>query len=186
MKKTFFLTTLTLLLLVLNIGLEGDCPKDNKITKMTSSMDSFKAVQPLDFSKIVSTGALSNKAGTKVQVCLSNSNFTIPQMASDFVVPIKEKKQFIAVINFSNGSKPVSAGKYSPAAGYRKPFWVTAEVKVHKGEKNTIVSLGVVEGTAQIDEITADRICGSFDLKNKKGDSGISGQFNVKLEKSRW
>lgn len=186
MKKTILLTMLTLLLFVFNIGLEGDCPKANKITKMISGMDSFKAVQPLDFSKIVSAGALANKAGTKVQVCLSNSNFTIPQLASDFVVPIKEKNQFIAVINFSNGSKPLSAGKYSPAAGYGKPFWVTAEVKVHKGEKNVILSLGVVEGTAQIVEITGDRICGSFNLKNKKGDSGISGEFNMKLEKSSW
>ena len=186
MKKTSFLIVLMFLFFSCAIGLAGECPQANKITQMTSGMESFKAVQPLDFSKITSAGALSSKAGAMLQVCLSNGDFTTKQMSSDFVVPIKEKSQFIAVINFSNGSNPVAAGKYNPAAGFKKPFWVTAEVKVHKGEKGVIVSLGVREGTAEILEITDDKVCGTFALKNKKGDSVISGEFNVKLEKSRW
>ncbi|MCP5107609.1 MAG: hypothetical protein GY950_29750, partial [bacterium] len=74
----------------------------------------------------------------------------------------------------------------NPAAGYGKPFWVTAEVKVHKGEKNVIVSLGVLQGSAEIVEMKGDTMCGSFSLKNKKGDSAVSGEFNVKITKSRW
>jgi hypothetical protein len=186
MKKTSLIIALIFLFFSCGIGFAGECPQGNKITQMTSNMESIQAVKPLDFSKITSAGALSSKNGVNLKVCLSNGNFTTQQMASDFVVPIKEKKHFIAVINFSNGSDPVTAGKYNPAAGYKKPFWVTAEVKVYKGEKNVIVSLGVVEGTAEILEITGDRVCGMFVLKNKKGDSAISGEFNVKLEKSRW
>ncbi|MCP5108621.1 MAG: hypothetical protein GY950_34870, partial [bacterium] len=80
-------------------------------------------------------------------------------------------------------------GKYSPAAGYGKPFWVTAEVKLFKGEKGVIVSLGVREGTATIIKMTEDSICGTFDVKTKAGSSlkgTLSGKFNVKMEKSRW
>ncbi len=186
MKKTILIVTLTVAFFFSSIGLEAGCLKDNKITKLTSTMASFKAVQPLDFSKIVSAGAYSNKAGTKLQVCMSNADFPVDKMANSFVVPIKEKSQWIAVLNFSNARKPIVAGKYSASAGYGKPFWVTAEVKVHKGEKNTIVSLGVVEGIAEIIEITDSKICGTFNLKNKKGDSGIVGEFNMKIEKSRW
>lgn len=186
MRKTILLTVLTLVFFFCGTGLDAGCPRANKITKMISGMESFKAVQPLDFSKIVSGGALSNKAGTKLQVCLSNGTFKTAQMAGSFVVPIKKKSEFIVVLNFSNARKPITAGKYSASAGYGKPYWVTAEVKVHKGEKGVIVSFGVVEGTAEIVEITETNVCGTFSLKNKKGDSAIAGEFNVKLEKSRW
>ncbi len=186
MKRVFFVTVLLVIFVISSIAVQAECPKANKITKMTSGMASFKAVQPLDFSKIVSAGALINKAGTKLNVCLSNANFETAKMANSFVVPITKKSEFIAVINFSNARKPIVAGDYSPAAGYGKPFWVTAEVKVHKAPKNTIVSLGVVQGTAKIIKITETNVCGVFDLKNKKGDSAIAGEFNMKLEKSKW
>jgi hypothetical protein len=186
MKKLILSALITSMLFLFNTGLEAGCPEGNKITKMTSGMASYKAVLPLDYSKIVSAAAYTNKAGTKLQVCLSNGDFTPQKMASSFVVPIKKKNEFIAVLNFSNGQKPIVAGKYSPTAGYGKPFRVTAEVKVQKGEKGTIVSLGVMEGTAEILEMKGDTMCGTFDLKNKKGDSHIAGHFNVKITKSRW
>ncbi|MFC2141267.1 hypothetical protein ACFLQP_03115 [Acidobacteriota bacterium] len=166
-----------------------DCPKTNVITKMVSSNNSFKAVQPLDFSKIVSGGAMLSKDGKKVAVCLSNANFTTAQMSNIFVLPIKKKEEFIAVIRFSNGPDKIVPGTYSPASGYGKPFWVYAEVALHKGEKGVIASLGVREGTATIIKMTEDMICGKFHLKPKTGSSvigEIAGQFNVKLEKARW
>ena len=186
MKKIVFILTVIVLFFVSGLGLEAQCPKDNQITKLTSNMEAFKAVQPLVFSKVVSAGAYAKKDGTKLQVCMSNADFPIDKMANDFVVPITEKSQWIAVLNFSNARNPIVAGKYTAAAGYGKPFWVYAEVKVNYGEKNTIVSLGVVEGTAEIVEITDTHVCGTFNLKNAKGDSSISGHFNMKLEKSRW
>jgi hypothetical protein len=164
----------------------GDCPEGNKITQLKSNSSSFKAVEPLDFSKINSAGAYLSKNGTKVKVCLSNGNFKIAQMANDFVLPIKKKNEFIAVINFTNANKPIVPGKYSGAAGYGKPFWAFAEVKLYKGEKGVVLSLGTVEGTATIVRMTEESMCGHFDLKNKKGDSAISGEFNLKIEKSRW
>lgn len=166
-----------------------DCPKGNKITKMSSDMASFKAVGPLDFSKIAAAGAMKKKDGKKVQVVLSNTNFTIKQMTSDFVLPIKKKDQFIAVIRFVNGKDKIVPGTYSAASGYGKPFWAYAEVKLHKGEKGVIVSLSVREGTATITKMTEDSICGTFDLKTKTGSKmkgAISGTFNCKMETSRW
>lgn len=176
------------LLVGLSMGASGECPGTNVITAMMSGMASFLEVSPLDFSTIRSSGALSTRNGTRIQVCLSNANFTIEQMSSDYLVPITSGDQFIAVIKFTNGREPVVAGEYSAAAGYGKPFWAYAEVKLYNGEKGVIVSLGVQEGTAVIQELTEDRICGTFNLKTKAGNpkpAEISGEFNVQLEHSR-
>lgn len=169
-------------------GMGEDCSGVNEITAMTSGMASFQAVSPLDFSMIRSSGALSSRNGTRIKVCLSNADFTIQQMSNDYVLPISNREQFIAVITFSNGSDAVVPGEYSPAAGYGKPLWVYAEVKLHKADKGVIVSLGVQEGKAVIQELTGERICGEFDLRTKPGNpipSEISGRFDVRLESSR-
>jgi hypothetical protein len=168
---------------------EESCPENSAVTEMISSSATVKAMEPFDFSKIQSSGALLMKNGTKLGVYLSNGDFTIKQMSNSFIVPVKEKGIFIVAINFTNAKKPIEAGAYSASAGYGKPFWVTAEIKVAREEKGAIVSLGVREGTATIIKMTDSSICGTFDLKLKKKDAitnAISGQFNVPLEKSRW
>lgn len=185
--KTLMVFIFLILFIASMAGVGEECPKANKITKMSSSMDSFKAVAPLDFSTIKSGGALLKKDGTKMDVVLSNTEFPIKQMASSFVVPIKQKEHFIASMTFSNAKQKIVPGTYSAASGYGKPFWITAEVKLFKPPRNVIVSLSVREGTAKIVKMTEDSVCGVFNLKSKKPGLGeLSGQFNVKLETSRF
>lgn len=189
MKKIFLIILTVLFVFIYSTG-ESSCPGGNILTKMTTEMTSFKSASPLDHSKINSAGALINKAGTKLTVSLSNmNNLSINQLANDFVLPIKKKSEFIADIEFRNKKDKIRAGTYSGSSGYGKPFWVFAEVKVHKGEKGVIVSLGIREGEATISKLTSDRICGKFELRSKKGSSTksiISGEFNVNLKRSRW
>jgi hypothetical protein len=164
----------------------ADCPQGNVITIMTSSMPSFKAALPLDFSSLKASGALLSKNGKELRVCLSNEVFPMKAMANSFVVPLNKKGQFILQLNFSNGAEAVKPGAYDPAAGYGKPFWVFAEVKVMVGEKGTIASLGARTGTAEIIKMTETMVCGRFHLQTKAGDSiasEVAGEFNVKLEK---
>jgi len=189
MKKTILILVLTLAFACFTSGIGEDCPKGNVITKMDSNNDSYKAVQPLDFSAIKSAGAMINKAETKVSVCLSNANFAIAKMANDFILPITSKDQFIAVIKFNNGKDKIVPGTYSAASGYGKPFWAYAEVKLHKGEKGVIVSLGVREGTATITKMTDNMICGKFELRTRTESNVVgilAGEFNCKMEKSLW
>ena len=167
----------------------ADCPKGNAITKMTSAMQAFKDAQPLDFSSLKAGGALLSKDGRQLQVCLANEVFPVADMAISFVLPLNKKGQFILQLNFYNGVPAVTTGKYDPASGYGKPFWVTAEVKVMVGEKGTIVMLGVNEGTAEIIAINDATVCGRFRLKTKAEyplAAEVAGEFSVKLEKSRW
>lgn len=189
MKKIFSAS----LMFVLFFGLSmygGDCPAENKIEKLSAAMESFAAVSPLDFSEIHSAGAKMKKDGSKLYVCLSNMpGLTISQLANDFVLPIKKKDEFIAQIVFSMGQDKIVEGDYSPESGYGKPYWVFAEVKVHKGEKGAVVSLGIREGSAEIIKMTKDRVCGTFDLKSKNGSSlksEIKGTFNLPYEIARW
>ena len=169
-------------------GRPGECPKANVITKMASAMQAFKDAQPLDRSLLKACGALLSKDGKELRVCLANGDFAIADMANSFVLPLKQKGQFILQVTFSNGAGIVP-GKYDPAAGYGKPFWVTAEVKVAIGEKGTIVMLGVEEGTAEIVSMSGAMVCGRFHLKTPVGHpqpSELAGEFNVRVERSRW
>jgi hypothetical protein len=175
--------------MVISLSATGaDCPKANVIMKMASAMQAFKDAQPLDRSFLKACGALLSKDGKELRVCLANGDFAVADMANSFVLPLKQKGQFILQVNFSNGAGIVP-GKYNPAAGYGKPFWVTAEVKVPLGEKGTIVMLGVTEGTAEIITVSDSMVCGRFRLKTPAGHpqpSEVAGEFNVTVEKSRW
>lgn len=189
MKRIVFIALFVVWLVCYLPAVEKKCPSANVINKMSSTMKSYQAVAPLDFTQIHSAGAMLSKNGQKLSVCLSNGDYKINQMVSSFVVPIKTRDKFIAVIQFRNGREKIVPGVYKAASGYAKPFWAFAEVKLHKGEKGVIVSLGVREGTAEIVEMTQDRICGTFHLRTKKGSSNVgvlSGTFNVKLSHSRW
>jgi hypothetical protein len=186
--KKITLSVLFFYILILNIPGE-DCPQKNVIFKLSSDMESLKKVPALDYSNIVSAGALMKKDGTDLTVCFSNGDFTIKQLANDFVLPIKKENEFIVDIEFRNGKDKVIPGIYNGSSTFGKPFWVYAEVKVPVGEAGTMVSLGIREGTATIINLTKDSVCGTFDLRTKADSqmqSHLSGEFNVKLEHSRW
>lgn len=189
MRRILFLISIILFLFVYSIA-NGDCPEKNIVEKMTTTMTSFKAVSPLDHNIIRSGGAQLNKAGTKLTVSLSNmEGVSISKLANDFVLPITKKDQFIVDIEFRNAKKEIISGTYKGSSGYGKSFWAFAEVKLHKGVKGVVVSLGIREGEAVITKMDNNMICGKFNLMSKKGstqNSYLSGEFNVKLERSRW
>jgi hypothetical protein len=167
----------------------GDCPDGNVLSAMETAMESVQKVSPLDFSSVVSAGAQLKKDRTKIRVCLSNGELSIAEMANDYVLPLTDTSQFIAVVSFTNGGEPVTEGEYSAASGYGKPFWAFAEIRVKVGEKGTTVSLGVAQGTATITKLSEDRVCGSFDLRTTDDASFpgvITGEFSCPLEVSRW
>lgn len=164
------------------------CPQANVIAKMVSAMQAFRDAQPLDRTRLNACGAQLSKDGKELRVCLANGDFAIADMANSFVLPLKHKGQFILQVNFSNAAGIVP-GIYDPAAGYGKPFWASAEVKVAIGDKGTIVMLGAGEGTAEIIAISGATVCGRFRLKTAAGHpqpSEVAGEFNVPLERSRW
>jgi hypothetical protein len=167
-----------------------NCPQTNLIQSMIcTDMPAYKEVSPLVYTQIRSAGAMRSKDGKKIEVFLSNGNFSVEQMANGYVLPLKNKKEFILVIAFLNGNNPVAAGTYSPAAGYGKPFWSFAEVRVLSGPQGTNVSFGVREGSARIIEMKPDRICGTFQMQRKhlgQVAAAVSGQFATQLQESKY
>jgi len=189
MKRIIVSLSIISALLILPLSADP-CPEKNMITKMVTDMDSFKAVSPLDYRVIRSAGAQLSRDGTKLTVSLSNmENIPVNKLVNDFVLPITKKDQFILDIELRNEKKEIVAGTYSGSSGYGKPFWAFAEVKLHKGEKGVIVSLGIREGEVNITKMTDKMVCGKFMLRSKAGslpDSVLSGEFNVPVEKSAW
>jgi len=173
----------------LALGLTLVCPAaapvDNAVTAMTCvDNPSFQQVQPLDFSKIVSAGALSSRGGQKIEVFLSNGSFTVDQMANEYVLPLKNKSEFILVVTFLNANQPVVDGTYSPKAGYGKPFWCYAGARVLSGPNGTNASFSVNDGQAVLAGVKSGKISGTFDLNRKNGTAvaaRAAGKFNVPL-----
>jgi hypothetical protein len=169
----------------------SECPKVNVLKNVVcTDMPSFKEVSPLVFSSIRSAQAMLSRGGKKLEVLLSNGDFSAEQMANSYVLPLKKKSEFILVVTFLNADKPVVEGDYSPAAGYGKPFWSYAEIRVLSGPKGTNVSFGVSEGSARILSIKNGRVCGTFALTRKNALNEIAasviGEFNVEMEVSKY
>jgi hypothetical protein len=179
-----------LCVLLVPVYVSAAAPKGNSIKTLTcSDMKSFQEVSPLDFGTIRSAGAQRSKDGKKIEVYLSNGNFTVESMSSDMVLPLKNKKDFILVVTFMNGANPVVDGTYSPKAGYGKPFWSFVALRVLSGPKGTTLSFGSTEGKSTISGISSGKISGTFQLQRKNGAKVVaeaSGTFNVPLTTSKY
>ncbi|MBU1568166.1 MAG: hypothetical protein KJ630_21400 [Proteobacteria bacterium] len=160
-------------------------PEGNSIKTLScTDMKPFQDVSPLNFGTIRSAGAQRSKDGKKIEVFLSNGDFTVAQMANDMVLPLKNKEDFILVLTFLNGPNPVIDGAYSPKAGYGKPFWSYVAVRVLSSPKGNTVSFGVNDGESTITGVSADKISGTFKVLRKNGAKVMaeaSGAFNVPL-----
>lgn len=168
----------------------AEAPTGNSIKVLSNIYDpGFKDVAPLDFTKIRSAAALRSKDGRKVEVFFSNGDFSVDQMANEYVLPLKSKKEFILALTFHNGSNPAVDGTYSPKAGYGRPFWSTVVVRILSGPKGTNASLGANEGTCTIKGIPGGRVTGSFQVKSRNGEKVMAeaaGTFDAPLTTSKY
>lgn len=165
-------------------------PAGNSIKALSNTFGpGFKDVEPFDLEGIRSAAALRSKDGKKVEVFLSNGSFTVDQMANEYVLPLKSKKEFILVLTFHNGTNPAVDGTYSPKAGYGRPFWSSVVVRILSGPKGTNASLGANEGTCTIKGISGGRVTGSFQVKTRNGDKVMAeatGTFDAPLTTSKY
>jgi hypothetical protein len=168
----------------------AEAPAGNSIKVLSNSYDpGFKDVSPLDLKSIRSAAALRSKDGKQIQVFLSNGDFTADQMANEYVLPLKNKKEFILVLTFHNGPNPAVNGTYSPKAGYGKPFWSSVVVRILSGPKGTNASLGANEGTCTLTGISGERVTGSFQVKSRNGNKVMAeavGTFDAPLATSEY
>lgn len=168
----------------------AEAPAGSSIKSLSNTFGpGFKDVEPLDLKSIRSAAALRSRDGRQVQVFLSNGDFTVDQMANEYVLPLKSKKEFILVLTFHNGTNPTVDGTYSPKAGYGKPFWSSVVVRILSGPKGTNASLGANEGTCTIKGISGGRVTGSFQVKTRNGDKVMAeatGTFDAPLTTSNY
>ena len=107
-----------------------------------------------------------SEGGKQVDVFFSNGVFTVKQMANEYVLPLKNKKELILVLTFLNPPNPVVDGEIQPQGR----IWKTALVlRRGSGPQGTNASFMVNEGKAVLTGIKAGRFPGTFQMTRKTG-----------------
>jgi hypothetical protein len=156
------------------------CPEGNSVDRLSSSLKDFPTA--IDFGTVIASGAREKSAGARLYIYLSNADFSLGQMSSSMVSPIKDQSQGVLILKLANGQKPVEPGDYSPAAGYGQPFFASAELRRMKSDGKAMdLVFNLESGTIQLRELADGRACGTFDLSGIE-DTRISGSFSVAVE----
>lgn len=158
------------------------CPE--KTTMKVASKNGGYPAEPIDWSNIKCAKASWNFAGyggdaKALTVYLSNTEFTFDQLKGHSGIELPAGQGIVTLI-FSNGQKNASAGVYKTTPNYADPFSVIAGIYV-KGRTTVQFDSYKTTGTAEITELTADKVCGKFSLKDNWSD--ISGSFTAEIAK---
>lgn len=159
------------------------CDQETGVVDATSSIPSYEAAGPFDFSTVGSAHGILENDGTRLTVGISNMELSSSDVSGiEFQTPTMAKGDWILMITYDNGTNVVDAATYDPNAGYKKPYRASAELVVKRddSDQGTILSISPNEGTAVLTGIGGGRACGSFDLANGTK-SGASGSFDVEL-----
>ncbi len=156
------------------------CPGGNSVDQLSSSLKDFPTT--IDFGTVLASGAKQKSSGSRLYVYLSNTDFSLGQMSSSMVSPIKDQSQGVLILKLSNGQEAVEPGDYSPAAGYGKPFFASAELRRMKPDGKAMdLVFNLESGSIQLQELANGRACGTFDLSGIEN-TVISGSFEVAVE----
>jgi hypothetical protein len=158
------------------------CPE--KITMKVASKNGGYPAEPIDWSNIKCAKAIWNFAGLggdskALTVYLSNAEFSFDQLKSQSSIELPAGQGIVTLI-FANGQKNASVGVYKTTPNYADPFSVIAGIYV-KGRVTVQFDSYKTTGTAEITELTADKACGKFSLKDNWSD--ISGSFSAEIAK---
>lgn len=173
-------TALCLTLLLAPAIARAECAGGNAVSELSSKLEDFPTA--LDFGDIAASGAKEKRGGTGIYIYLSNTDFSLAQMASSMVSPIKDPAQGVLILKLSNGSEAIAPGEYSPSAGYGKPYFASAELRRMKSDGKAMdLVFNLDGGTIRLEEMAAGRACGTFDLQGVS-ETRLSGSFDVEIE----
>lgn len=161
----------------------ANCEGPNSVTKAVSTMDTYRANGPFDFSNVASAHGVLTKEGKRLTIGLSNMELDAGDIASvNYVPPTLTATDWILLVHFHNGPDPIVPGEYDPNSGYKQPFWLSTEIVVKKeGDENVgvILSLGPDQGMGVLSGFDGKSACGTFDVSRKE--NGAAGSFNVEV-----
>ncbi len=159
-----------------------ECDKENAVASVSSPMDSYAAAGPFDFSTVASAHGILKRKGTKLVVAFSNLDLSADDVANiSMRTPTMAKGDWIVMLTLTNPPAGIDAGTYDPTNGYKKPYWVTADIVVKRedSDQGTILGINLDSGTAMLDGIGGGQACGSFDVSGGEGKHAVAGSFNV-------
>ncbi len=158
------------------------CPE--KSTARVESKNGGYPAEPIDWSSIKSSAAKWGFSGLggdsqAITVYISNTEIAPADLVKYSGMDLAAG-QGIIILSFSNGQKNAEAGAYKPNPQFAAPMRIGAGIYV-KGKVTVQFDDYKTEGSAEITELTAEKACGKFSLKDPW--SSIEGTFSAPIVK---
>jgi len=167
-------------LVVLGWGINaqgGGCPAVTEVTKLEGSTG-FQKKGPYDLKSITHASATPTDKG--LVVILSNAPVDAKTAAPKLPLPPLIGKGKVSLILSFENKDSVAAGIYQPA-NFTDPNYIRSTLTFGFEGGGMADSTTLNQGTAQISELSADRVCGSFNLHGTPG--AAVGKFTAKILK---
>jgi hypothetical protein len=155
----------------------GDCPAATRITTMDAGSD-WDGSAPHDLTDIETVTARW-KSDKELQLVIASAPIDGETRTFEWLDPPVTGKDWVLRLKFLDTAAQVDPGSYGPAVMPYKPRRMSFDLGFiaadGQGRRKTP---DFREGTAEITALTADRVCGRFDLSGKGGaEPHFEGEF---------
>ncbi len=163
----------------------GECPAGTVVETLTTELSGFAEAGPYDFGSF--TDAKANYKDGRLNVYISNKDFTVKDLKNSFVSPVKGAENGTGVLQFTmygDGTTDAGPGEYDPTVGFGQPMLLNTQLRVAGGTTDSGKDLifGFRSGTATVLDISGGKVCGTFDLSDSAKGQAAKGTFVATLE----
>jgi hypothetical protein len=159
------------------LAVDGACPAETKLETL-NAWDEFKNTGPYDAASVTTATAYFHK-DMRTHIVLTNAEVKAQEVAADPTKSIVKGAGKLALdLVLSNSRKPLVPGEYSPKNRFGE-MGVKTNLMLGSSEK-AASGLSAKDGTVEVKEVTAERVCGTFDLKTPYGP--VKGEFVAPIQ----
>ena len=146
----------------------GDCPATTRITTLDGGAD-WSGSAPHDLAD-VETVTARWKSDQELQLVIASAPIEGETRTFEWLDPPVTGKDWVLRLKFLDTEARVNPGAFGPAVMPYKPRRMSFDLGFLAADgKGRRAAPDFREGTAEITALTADRVCGHFDLAGKGG-----------------
>lgn len=158
----------------------GECPAGTAVEALTTELSGFEEAGPFDLAAF--TDAKANYKDGRLNVYISNKDFTVKDLKNSFVSPVKGAENGTGVLQFTmygDGTNDAGPGEYDPTAGFGQPMLLNTQFRVPGGTTGDGKDLvfGFRQGNATVLGVSDATVCGTFDLSDTAKGQAAKGTF---------
>lgn len=155
----------------------AECPAATRITTLDGGPD-WAGSGPHDLTGLETVTARW-RSDKELQLVIASAPIDGVMRTFEWLDPPVTGKDWVLRLKFLDTDGQVDAGTYGPAVMPYKPRRMSFDLGYYAADgKGRRDDPGFREGTAEITALTADRVCGRFDLSGKDGaEPHFEGEF---------